>query len=73
MSWPMHVVTWDLEMPLHHPIVAQLELSYEVMELAADAGLRLAICTHRAMTSRPADEARPRREEHLRRLPSCAA
>jgi hypothetical protein len=30
---------------LHHPVVGHLELSYEVMELAADAGLRLAIFT----------------------------
>ncbi len=28
---------------LHHPVVGELELSYEVMELAADAGLRLAV------------------------------
>jgi MmyB-like transcription regulator ligand binding domain len=30
---------------LHHPIVGDLELSYEVMELPADTGLRLAIFT----------------------------
>jgi hypothetical protein len=30
---------------LHHPVVGDLELSYEVMELSADAGLRLAIFT----------------------------
>jgi transcriptional regulator with XRE-family HTH domain len=30
---------------LHHPVVGDLELSYEVMELAADTGLRLAIFT----------------------------
>jgi transcriptional regulator with XRE-family HTH domain len=30
---------------LRHPVVGDLELSYEVMELAADAGLRLAIFT----------------------------
>jgi transcriptional regulator with XRE-family HTH domain len=30
---------------LHHPVVGELELSYEVMELSADAGLRLAIFT----------------------------
>ena len=30
---------------LHHPVVGDLELSYEVMEVAADAGLRLAIFT----------------------------
>jgi len=30
---------------LHHPVVGELELSYEVMELAADGGLRLAIYT----------------------------
>lgn len=28
---------------LHHPIVGDLELTYEVMELAADSGLRLAV------------------------------
>jgi transcriptional regulator with XRE-family HTH domain len=30
---------------LHHPVVGELELSYEVMEPAADPGLRLAIFT----------------------------
>jgi transcriptional regulator with XRE-family HTH domain len=30
---------------LHHPVVGNLELSYDVMELAADTGLRLAIFT----------------------------
>ncbi len=30
---------------LHHPVVGELELSYEVMELSADTGLRLAIFT----------------------------
>jgi transcriptional regulator with XRE-family HTH domain len=30
---------------LHHPVVGELELNYEVMELAADTGLRLAIFT----------------------------
>jgi transcription regulator MmyB-like protein len=30
---------------LHHPVVGDLELSYDVMELAADTGLRLAIFT----------------------------
>ena len=30
---------------LHHPVVGELELGYEVMELSADAGLRLAIFT----------------------------
>ena len=30
---------------LHHPVVGDLELSYEVMDLAADTGLRLAIFT----------------------------
>ena len=30
---------------LHHPVVGELELGYEVMELAADNGLRLAIFT----------------------------
>jgi transcriptional regulator with XRE-family HTH domain len=30
---------------LHHPVVGDLELSYEVMELSADTGLRLAIFT----------------------------
>jgi transcriptional regulator with XRE-family HTH domain len=28
---------------LHHPVVGDLELDYEVMELAADSGLRLAV------------------------------
>jgi transcriptional regulator with XRE-family HTH domain len=30
---------------LHHPVVGDLELSYEAMELSADAGLRLAVFT----------------------------
>ena len=30
---------------LHHPVVGDLELSYEVMELTADTGLRLAVFT----------------------------
>ena len=30
---------------LHHPIVGDLELSYDVMDVAADTGLRLAIFT----------------------------
>ena len=30
---------------LHHPVVGDLELTYEVMQIAADAGLRLAIFT----------------------------
>jgi transcriptional regulator with XRE-family HTH domain len=30
---------------LHHPVVGDLELGYDVMELAADTGLRLAIFT----------------------------
>jgi transcriptional regulator with XRE-family HTH domain len=30
---------------LHHPVVGDLELSYEVMELAGDTGLRLAVFT----------------------------
>jgi transcriptional regulator with XRE-family HTH domain len=30
---------------LRHPLVGELELSYEVMELSADAGLRLAVFT----------------------------
>ena len=40
---------------LHHPVVGDLELSYEVMELAADTGLRLAIFT--AEPSSPSLEA----------------
>lgn len=30
---------------LHHPLVGELDLSYEVMEVAADSGLRLAVFT----------------------------
>jgi transcriptional regulator with XRE-family HTH domain len=30
---------------LHHPVVGELELSYEVMELTADSGVRLAVFT----------------------------
>ena len=30
---------------LHHPVVGDLELNYEVMELSADTGLRLAVFT----------------------------
>jgi hypothetical protein len=49
---------------LHHPVVGELELSYEVMELAADAGLRLAIFTAEPGT---------RSEEALNLLASWAA
>ncbi len=49
---------------LHHPVVGDLELSYEVMELAADAGLRLAI-----FTAEPGS----RTEETLNLLASWAA
>jgi transcriptional regulator with XRE-family HTH domain len=49
---------------LHHPVVGDLELSYEVMELAADTGLRLAI-----FTAEPGS----RSEEVLNLLASWAA
>jgi transcriptional regulator with XRE-family HTH domain len=49
---------------LHHPVVGDLELSYEVMELAADTGLRLAI-----FTAEPGS----RTEEALNLLASWAA
>jgi transcriptional regulator with XRE-family HTH domain len=49
---------------LHHPVVGDLEVSYEVMELAADAGLRLAI-----FTAEPGS----RSEEALNLLASWAA
>jgi transcriptional regulator with XRE-family HTH domain len=49
---------------LHHPVVGDLELSYEVMELAADTGLRLAI-----FTAEPGS----RSEETLNLLASWAA
>jgi hypothetical protein len=49
---------------LRHPVVGELELSYEVMELAADAGLRLAI-----FTAEPGS----RSEEALNLLASWAA
>jgi transcriptional regulator with XRE-family HTH domain len=49
---------------LHHPIVGDLELSYEVMELAADTELRLAI-----FTAEPGS----RSEEALNLLASWAA
>jgi transcriptional regulator with XRE-family HTH domain len=49
---------------LHHPVVGDLDLSYEVMELAADSGLRLAI-----FTAEPGS----RSEEALNLLASWAA
>ena len=49
---------------LHHPVVGDLELSYEVTELAADAGLRMAI-----FTAEPGS----RTEETLNLLASWAA
>ena len=49
---------------LHHPVVGDLELSYEVMELAADTELRLAI-----FTAEPGS----RSEEALNLLASWAA
>jgi transcriptional regulator with XRE-family HTH domain len=49
---------------LHHPIVGDLELAYEVMELSADTGLRLTI-----FTAEPAS----RSEDALNILASWAA
>ena len=49
---------------LHHPVVGDLELSYEVMELSADTGIRLAI-----FTAEPGS----RSEEALNLLASWAA
>ncbi len=49
---------------LHHPIVGEFEVGYEVMELAADTGLRLAI-----FTAEPGS----RSEEALALLASWAA
>jgi transcriptional regulator with XRE-family HTH domain len=49
---------------LHHPVVGDLELSYEVMQIAADTDLRLAI-----FTAEPAT----RSEEALNLLASWAA
>jgi transcriptional regulator with XRE-family HTH domain len=49
---------------LHHPVVGELELSYEVMELSADTELRLAI-----FTAEPGS----RSEEALNLLASWAA
>jgi MmyB-like transcription regulator ligand binding domain len=49
---------------LHHPTVGDLELSYEVMEIAADTDLRLA-----SFTAEPAT----RSEEALNLLASWAA
>jgi transcriptional regulator with XRE-family HTH domain len=49
---------------LHHPVVGDLELDYEVMELAADTGLRLAV-----FTAEPGS----RSEEALNLLASWAA
>jgi hypothetical protein len=53
-----------LEQRLHHPVVGDLELDYEVMELAADTGLRLAV-----FTAEPGS----RSEEALNLLASWAA
>jgi MmyB-like transcription regulator ligand binding domain len=33
---------------LHHPVVGDLDLSYETMELSADAGLNLTVYTAEA-------------------------
>lgn len=49
---------------LHHPVVGELELSYEVMELVADTDLRLAVFTAEPGT---------RSEEALNLLASWAA
>ncbi|HVD56178.1 MAG TPA: helix-turn-helix transcriptional regulator, partial [Thermoleophilaceae bacterium] len=49
---------------LHHPVVGDLELDYEVMELTADTGLRLAV-----FTAEPGS----RSEEALNLLASWAA
>lgn len=46
---------WTGSKRLHHPLVGDLTLSYEVMELAADTELRLAIFT--AQPGSPSEEA----------------
>jgi transcriptional regulator with XRE-family HTH domain len=45
--WAMHNVRYHQtgSKRLHHSVVGALELNYEVLELAADAGLRLAVFT----------------------------
>jgi transcriptional regulator with XRE-family HTH domain len=66
MWWAAHNVRYHQTgtKRLHHPVVGYLELSYEVMELAADTELRLAI-----FTAEPGS----RSEEALNLLASWAA
>jgi transcriptional regulator with XRE-family HTH domain len=55
--WAAHNVRFHRtgDKRLHHPVVGDLELSYETMELAADAGLNLTIYT--AEAGSPAQQA----------------
>lgn len=64
--WAAHNVRYHQTgtKPPHHPVVGELELSYEGMELAADTALRLAI-----FTAEPGS----RSEEALNLLASWAA
>lgn len=64
--WAAHNVRYHhtASKRLHHPVVSDVEHSYEVMELAADTGLRLAI-----FTAEPGS----RSEEALNLLASWAA
>jgi hypothetical protein len=47
VRWAQHDVRLHLtgRKRLHHPVVGNLDLSYEAMELKADAGLSLIVCT----------------------------
>ncbi len=49
---------------LHHPVVGDLELNYEVMELSADTGLRLAIFTAEPGSRSKRDPRPPRQLGH---------
>ena len=47
MRWAAHNVRFHQtgDKQLRHPVVGELELSYEVMELSADAGLTITVYT----------------------------
>ena len=50
MRWAAHNVRFHQTgiKRLHHPVVGELSLSYETMELSADSGLNMAVYTAEA-------------------------
>ena len=63
MRWAAHNVRFHRTgtKQIHHPVVGELDLSYESMELSADDGLSVAIFTAEPGSALPAG-ARPARQ-----------